>query len=348
MKVKLEENKLGTILKETVSQIIKKYNVLRRGKRAAWYMKILQSLEKYKQKLSENLIPALVKDFGGTVSVKVVGGKMSQEEVTKLKEFKEMLEKTDDNKYKDDMKKEIKEALEGHLDVNVEDMMDTVDDCHDIFQEEVDMYIRETILGSVFKETKERSKLETTIYNFTEKDVPEEVKKLFKHGVDSVPEIGLSIHDIKKRVNDALIQYLESYKSRRNFGMNNIEEEEVTKWLDRAIQDEVDSHDREFYKRTREGILGLMSELQVTYNETKIDTEQQIKKKLEIEGSVIVLCDKGLGMCLFSLSTMRDADKKLMEQMGAQKVQENENEVITEVFMRIREFEKDLDDEQRE
>jgi hypothetical protein len=69
---------------------------------------------------------------------------------------------------------------------------------------------------------------------------------------------------------------------------------------------------------------------------------------LEIEGCVIVICDKGLGMSMFTLSTMREADKKLMEQMGAQLVEEKAGDVINIVIERIKEFEEGLCVEQKE
>ena len=92
----------------------------------------------------------------------------------------------------------------------------------------------------------------------------------------------------------------------------------------------------------------IMVEVEQSYTNKKIDTEQQIKKKLEIKGCVIVLCDKGLGMSMFTLATMRDADKKLMEQMGAQLVEEKEADVINIVIDSIKEFEEGLSVEQKD
>ena len=348
MKVSLEEHKLGGFVCEGVAKVIKMLNVSRRGKKSAWYKSALYSLGIYEEKLKGNLIPAIVKDFGGSISVKVVGGKMSQEEVDKVKEFKFMLEGSDENGYKEELKMRIGEVCEGVPNINHEEWMNIIDICHDEFKEKVDLYIREKILRSVEELTKERSKLETTIYNFTNKDIPEEVKNLFKNGVDSVPQIGMNIFDVKKRVNDSMVNYLEGFRMRSNYGNKHIEQEEVNAWLDIAIRDEVDSDDKEFYENVREGIAGLMVEVEQSYTDKKIDTEQQIKKKLEIKGCVIVLCDKGLGMSMFTLATMRDADKKLMEQMGAQLVEEKAGDVINIVIERIKEFEEGLCVEQKE
>ena len=348
MKVSLEEHKLGGFVCEGVAKVIQMFNVSRRGKKSAWYKRVLYSLGIYEEKLKGNLIPAIVKDFGGSISVKVVGGEMSQEEVDKVKEFKSMLEGSDEKGYKDELKKRIGEVCEGFPNLNHEEWMNIIDICHEEFKEKIDLYIREKILRSVEELTKEKSKLETTIYNFTKNEIPEEVKNLFKNGVDSVPQIGMNIVDVKNRVNDSLINYLEGFRMRSNYGIKHIAQEEVNAWLDAAIREEVDSNDKEFYENVREGIAGLMAEVGQFYNDNKIDTEQQIKKKLYIEGCVIVLCDKGLGMSMFTLATMRDADKKLMEQMGAQLVEEKEGDVIRIVFERIQEFEKGLGEEQKD
>ena len=88
MKVSLEEHKLGGFASEGVAKVIKMFNVSRRGKKSSWYKKVLDSLRIYDEKLKGKLIPAIVKDFGGSISVKVVGGKMSQEEVDKVMDSK--------------------------------------------------------------------------------------------------------------------------------------------------------------------------------------------------------------------------------------------------------------------
>ena len=40
-------------------------------------------------------------------------------------------------------------------------------------------------------------------------------------------------------------------------------------------------------------------------------------KKVERDGCVLGMCDKNMGMSLFTLYTMRKADEALMDQLGA-------------------------------
>jgi hypothetical protein len=94
----------------------------------------------------------------------------------------------------------------------------------------------------------------------------------------------------------------------------------------------------------------LMEEINLLYGtgEGKGMTEDELRKKLEIAGTVIVHCDKNLGMSMFSLETMRKADKELMEQLGATAVEVGKKEVLEEVFAKITSFEESLDDKQIE
>ena len=55
-----------------------------------------------------------------------------------------------------------------------------------------------------------------------------------------------------------------------------------------------------------------------------------------------------LGMSMFSLETMRQADQTLMEQLGAKKIDMTKDEVLEIVLGRIDKFEESLEPEQKE
>ena len=93
---------------------------------------------------------------------------------------------------------------------------------------------------------------------------------------------------------------------------------------------------------------GMMSEIELNYHQSGNDTEEQIKKRLEIEDCIMVYCDKNLGMSLFTLEMMREADKNLMNQFGAKLVNKTEADIFEEVLADVDEFEGALDEEQKE
>ena len=62
----------------------------------------------------------------------------------------------------------------------------------------------------------------------------------------------------------------------------------------------------------------------------------------------MVLCDKNLGMSMFTLSVMREADKNLMKQLGAVEVNKTKDEVFEEVLVEINKFEEKLEERQME
>ena len=74
-------------------------------------------------------------------------------------------------------------------------------------------------------------------------------------------------------------------------------------------------------------------------------------KKLEKEGCVLVNCDKGMGMSLFTLRTMRKADADLMKQLGAVRLEsplgDTKANISKIVKAEIYKFEKELDVKQR-
>ena len=59
------------------------------------------------------------------------------------------------------------------------------------------------------------------------------------------------------------------------------------------------------------------------------------------------MCDKGMGMSLFYLETMRRADETLMRQLGAVRMEETKEEIMNNVIIEIEMFEDKLTNEQR-
>ena len=281
--------------------------------------------------------------------------KMEKTEIDKIKEFGIKIGKSALESYRKDLEINVGRIIDVYIEnqQNVGTLHDElgkiyniIDRNHIAMTRDIDCYIKEVILKTVKDQTLERSKLEARIYNFTNVVIEEDIEKMFKLGMDAVPSLGLTIFEIKKRVNEALLEYLNRYRAKYSWSF--IHHAEVLKWIEAAIKVEGVKENVEFFKRVADGYDGMTAELSLDYKKFDVDTEEQLKKRLEVQGCVIVQCDKNLGMSMFTLKTMREADEKLMQQLGAVLVDKSKEEVLKEVFETISNFEQDLDNDQME
>ena len=352
MKIKLEEQVLDGFVKKCRIEMLSRLEVSRSQKRKAWFIKVASALIDYEESMKKSFIKVVMKDFSGVVSVKISGGQIDDEEVEKLKQFKEMIQDSDHNAYKTRLENQVLAAMsDAHgskSDEEKDAFKQVIDDCHKNLLISIDEYILERLFEDLKTCTVEKSKLGAAIYNFTEKDIPDDIKELFKNGVESVPSVGLSLNEVKTRVNDAMLSYLNTFRSKYSWLF--IDETDVSRWLEEAIKKEGNTENLDFYKRVQNGFQGMIQEVCLLYGDGKGNpmTEKVLKKKLEIENCIIVQCDKNLGMSMFTLETMRNADKELMTQLGATSVDKTKDEIFEMVFEEIDLFEESLDDDQKE
>ena len=338
MKLLLIQEILIEIVSDGVKEMLKRLNFSRRSRRCRWFKEFSQVLDHYKKEIGENLIPVIIEDFKGSIAVKISNNKMDKKEIQEMKKFMEMVKMGDTSQYVRNLKNGAAMAMAGRENWTEEDnkkIMNIINDGHEWILNRIDLYIRSEVFRQLQKLSEERSKLETTIYNFTDEEMPEEIRELFKNGVDVVPRVKLSILEVKKRVNEALKEYLERVHWKTNKSRK-FEANDVIEWLKKAIAFENDEEDLKFYQNLINEYDGFMKEIEnnhnYSYNEPK---EKEIRKLLEIKNCVIVACDKNLGMSLFTLDTMRKADEKLMNQLGAKYVKGTEEEILKVVLSEI-------------
>ena len=121
---------MTNIVERTTASIILKLGVeSRRQRRSVWYRKILAGIDQYKKNINEKLLPVIIQDFSGSISVKMKGGKMDVEEVEKLKKFKVMIEESNDRKYAEELKTELSITKEWQED-ELKEILRSVDDSH--------------------------------------------------------------------------------------------------------------------------------------------------------------------------------------------------------------------------
>ena len=62
------------------------------------------TIDQYRKNIVERLLPVIIQDFAGLISVKMRGGKMEAEEMEKFKEFKVMIGESNNRKYREELK----------------------------------------------------------------------------------------------------------------------------------------------------------------------------------------------------------------------------------------------------
>ena len=344
MKVALDREMLEEIVGDGMKEMMSRLNLSRSQRKKKWGRDLAWELNKYKIQICEEFITVLIEDFAEPVEVKFSGVKMEENEVRKLKDFLDKVEKSKADRYRKILLESTAELMK-NIDPGV--FIQVVGDCHDWILRRIELYIRSVILEKVHTLTVSRGKIEATIYNFVDGDIPDDIKELFKNGIDSVPSIRMSRKEVNKRVEETLVAYLDRYRKRKN-PVFQVHSTDVKDWISEAKKLPMDEESSQFYTSIEEGYDGMKAEIDLAYKEEDIDNEKEIRMKLEKAGCVIVLCDKNMGMSMFTLETMRIADKKLMEQLGAMEVEGSKEEILESVFLKIEEFEKNLTSDQKD
>ena len=216
----------------------------------------------------------------------------------------------------------------------------------------IEKYVRSVIKETLYKKTADRTKIEAMLYNFVDGDVPEEVKKLLENGMNSVPSTKLTKQQVDRRVGDALLEYVMRFGRRRIYGNAVLQATNVQEWLKKVKIFNMDQDSRKFVEELENYYPALKSELDLVYTDVDMDTKEDLVRKMEKDGCVLVNCDKNMGMSLFKLKTMRKADEALMSQLGAVRMEspfgDTKEEIIKCVYWEIEKFEDGLNDRQRQ
>ena len=350
MKVLLDQGVLERIVDDGVFEMSAKFNISKNHKKIkhGWF-NLVDELKEYGTQIKTGLISVLVKDFSGPLDVTFGGVKMESKEILKLNEFLRMVELSEPGRYQKMLIERV-EALRTIIlvDQNIVVIKRVIKECHDWVLKRIELYVNCRVMETLKSVAQERCKLESTVYNFVNGDIPDVIKKLFKNGIDAVPDIKMSRKMVKTRVDGALLSYLERYRSKNSYEAH-IEAEDVLDWLEKVRFQAVDDQSDMFYKKVEEGYVGMMAEIDLIYHENnEINTVDETRRNLEKNGSIIIQCDKNFGMSLFTLDTMKIADKKLMEQLGAVKIGKSKEEILESVIVKIEEFEDNLNKKQSE
>ena len=243
MEVDLSLDTMISIVDDGVKEMKSKMN-LTPGQRLV-KKKFLAEMFTYRNNLVNELLPVLVSDYKESIEVQFSGGKMKDKEVTKLKNFIVLLKKSDTMQYMVRFVNGLRETVEN------EDLRGRLshiaEESHTWIMRRIELYIRREVLETMYKKTVEKCNLEFSIYNFTGQELPEDIKKMFKSGVDGVPGLKLSIKEIRNRVNDSLLEYLERFRWHKR--QCSIKASSVLEWIKIVLEIEADQESKDFYNK---------------------------------------------------------------------------------------------------
>ena len=358
MLIKLNIADLETIVEDGVKEMMSQVVARNEGAKSAgakkrgWFKVVKEAIQDYQQRIQLDFLPVLVNDFSRTVVVKFTRGRMSEEDINKIKQFIEMVEKSNLKKVEEELVKKIEnikvEGWNAELKNRLEEVRKAVAEGHQWMLRRLDLHIRSVISDEMYKKTVERSKNKVMLYNFTEDEVDDNLKKLLENGMDSVPSSRMTKKEIDRRVQEALLEYLQRLGKRRIYGNLVVQASSVHEWIEKMKAINFEKDTKEYVEMIENSLPALQAELDLVYHEVDQDTKEELVNKLEKEGCVMVMCDKNMGMSLFKLETMRKSEKELMSQLGAVRMQNTKEEIVSVVLAEINKFEEGLSRRQAE
>lgn len=351
MLINIEKEALDGIVHDGVKEMMMQVGGRNQSaKKRDWFKAVKAALDNYDHRILNEFLPVLVEDFSKSLVVKFSGAKMSEEDINKVKKFMEMVSKSNIRRFEEELIQKVENLKGSNMELNerLEDVKKVFVDGHQWIFRRVELHVRSVISDAMYKNTVQRSNIEVMLYNFVEGDVPENVKNLFKYGMDSVSNTRLTKKDIDIRVEEALVEYCLRLGRRSICGTAVSHARDVQDWIRQVKILNLDHDSREFIDILENTYPALKAELDLVYHDVKIDSREQLIRKMEKEGTVLVTCDKNMGMSLFTLETMRKADEALMNQLGAVRIEKTKDEIIKDVTAEIENFELGLTGEQKE
>ena len=347
MLMDIGQESLEIIVKDGVKEMMGKIGDRNRNaKRRSWVIAVKNAVKEYQQQIQQEFLPVLVNDFSRELVVKFSGGKLCEEDIQKIKKFMEMVEKSSIRKILEELLKKIdgvKVDGKDELNEKLEDVKVVIVEGHKWIFRRVELHVRSVISDTMYKKSVERSKIEVMLYNFVDDEVPENMRELFRNGMDSVPSYRMTKREIDSRVEIALLEYIMRLGKRRFYGNAVVHASSVQDWISKMKILNPNEETKDFVEKLEESLPGLKAELTLVYNDVDLDTKEEMLKKLEKRDWVLVMCDKNMGLSLFTLDTMRKADEALMKQLGAVRMENTtKEEIIGNVMKEIEKFEENL------
>ena len=280
-------------------------------------------IKEYSSVMKERFLPVVVKDFNRPLSIKFTSGNLSSEDLEKLEEFKKMVRDSNSEEHRDKLIEKSKYWLSVVKKKEFIKLWENlVIEKHNKLMEVINGYVRGRIKEWLKENSKKKCAMETMVYNFTDNEVPSCLVKEMRMGINSVPEEKLNNGIIKRRVYGTLLEFLQRYMGKILIKeLDGDEEAKIRYMLEKSIdQGGPNALDYKFYKNMNENLCVLKQELRScckTGNEAVGNVPDL--ENVKVEGCAFVWCDKGLGISLFELKTLGQAELRLIEQFKADK-----------------------------
>ena len=155
MLIDLGKEALESILKDGVKEMFSQLVGGSQGKKQkAWFIAMKSALNEYQRRVKEDFLPVLLNDFSREMFVKFSGGKLSEEDMIKVKMFMEMVKKSEVKSVEEELLRKlenIKDAGESmELKEKVENMKRTVSDGHHWILKRLESHVKSVVNNAVY------------------------------------------------------------------------------------------------------------------------------------------------------------------------------------------------------
>ena len=106
----IERGALENIVKDGVKEMMSQIGD-RNSKKRVWVLAAKNAVKEYQQKVNEKFLPVLEQDFSNKIVIQFRKGKMSDEDVEKVKAFMKMVEESSIKNMIDELLKKIDELV---------------------------------------------------------------------------------------------------------------------------------------------------------------------------------------------------------------------------------------------
>ena len=107
MIINLKPRDLEDIVKDGIKEMIRSVAGSHQDRKRSWFKTVKEAILEYQRKVMEEFLPVLVKDFSTSQIVKFQGGKMSQDDIEVVKNFMEMVDKSNIRKLEKELMSKI-------------------------------------------------------------------------------------------------------------------------------------------------------------------------------------------------------------------------------------------------
>ena len=225
----------------------------------------------------------------------------------------------------------------------------TLNNWHEKSVEEWDDKLEKAILHNLNSNHIQKCKKSFGVFNFTDNEIPTNTYNLLTLGKKMVVPYGMTPAEKKTRVTAECFNYavrFRKYIEGREEDIK-IEDKNYKSWLEAAGHSASNSTYADFYTKLKNNL-----EEEEMYNQpiTKYDyfqTKTEIITALDYPGAIWNECDKGMGISLIPINTMKTAELNMIKELGGSPCNLNKEELITHLEEQLQEFKEELDGRQK-